>query len=63
MKLGTYCLAYRKHTNNIASRKITMTNKVVRDKSRCNECLSDKSRFLKQKPNKEVVNNIIKQTC
>ena len=40
-----------------------MTNKVVRDKSRSAECLSDKARFLKQKPNKKVVNNIIKQTC
>ena len=60
MKLRTYCLACRKHTNNIASRKITMANEVVRDKSRWGECLSDKSRFLKQKPNKKVVNNIIK---
>ena len=47
MTLKTYCLACRKQTNNIASRKLTMTNKVVRDKSRCDECLSDKSRFLK----------------
>ena len=47
------CLACRKHTNNIDSRKVTMTNKVVRDKSRCEEYLSDKSRFLKQKPNKK----------
>ena len=30
MKLKN-CLACRKHTNNIASRKVTMTNKVVRD--------------------------------
>ena len=41
MKLRTYCLACRKHTNNIASGKITMTNKVVRDNSRCGEYLSD----------------------
>ena len=34
MVLRTYCLACKKHTNNIASRKITMTNKVIRDKSR-----------------------------
>ena len=53
MVLRTYCLAYRKHTNNIASRKVTMTNKVIRDKSRCSECLSDKSRFMKQKHNKK----------
>ena len=42
MKLKTYCFACRKHTNKIASRKITMTNKVVRDKSRCGECLPNK---------------------
>ena len=35
----------------IASKKVTMKNKVVRDKSKCDECLSDKSRFLKQKYN------------
>ena len=63
MVLRTYCLARRKHTNNIASRKVTMTNKVIRDKSRCNECLSDKSRFMKQKLNKKSGGNIIKQTC
>ena len=60
MKLRTYCLACRKHTNN---RKVTMTNKMVRDKSKCDECLSDKSRFLKQKSNKKVVHDIIKQKC
>ena len=63
MKLRTYCLACRKHPNNIASRKMTMTNKVIRDKSSCGECLSDKSRLLKQRPNKKVANNIVKQTC
>ena len=52
MTLRTYCLACRKQTSNIASRKVTMTNKVIRDKSRCGECFSDKSRFLKQNPNK-----------
>ena len=31
MKLRTYCLACRKRTNNIASRKVIMTNKVVRE--------------------------------
>ena len=49
MVLRTSCLACRKHTNNIASRKVTMTNKVMRDKSRFSECSSDKSRFMKQK--------------
>ena len=53
MKLKTYYLAWREHTENTGSKKVTMTNKVVRDKSRSGECLPDKSRFLKQKPNKK----------
>ena len=52
MELKTYCLACREHTGNIGSRKVTMTNKIIRDKSRCAQCLSDKSRFLKQKVEK-----------
>ena len=39
-----------------------MTNKVVRDKSRCGECFFDKSRFMQQKHNKKVIISIIKQT-
>ena len=53
MVLRTYCLACRKHTNNIASRKVTMTNNIIREKSRCSECLTDKSSFMKQKHNKK----------
>ena len=41
-----------KHTSNNASRKVTMTDKILREKSMCGECLSDKSRFLKQKHKK-----------
>ena len=62
MRLKTYCLACREHTNNIGSRKVTMTNKVFKGKSRCAECLSNKSGFMKQKPKKKVVSCIIKQT-
>ena len=32
-----------------------MKNKVIREKSRCANCISDKSRFLKQKPNKKKI--------
>ena len=53
MVLRNYALACRKHTNNITSRKVTMANKIIRDKSRCSECLSDKSRFMKQKHNSD----------
>ena len=36
-----------------------MLDKVIRDKSRCANCTSDKSRFLKRKPNKKSIwNNI-----
>ena len=31
-----------------------MTNKVVREKSRCDNCIADKLRFLKQKSNKKT---------
>ena len=41
MKLKTYCLACREHTDNIGSIRVTMTNKVIRDKSRCAQCLSE----------------------
>ena len=37
MKLRTYCLACSKHINNIASRKVTTTSKIIRDKSKCGE--------------------------
>ena len=52
MKLTTYCLGCREHTNNIGSKRVAMTNKVVRDKSRCAECLFNKSRFMAQEDSK-----------
>ena len=47
----TYYLSCRKHIDNISSKKLT--NKVVREKSRCANCMSDKSRFLKERSNKK----------
>ena len=38
MKLKTYCLACRKHTNNSDSKKVIKTNAVIRAKSRCAIC-------------------------
>ena len=52
LKLKTYCLVCREHTNNVGSKKVTMKNKIITDKLRCAECFSDKSRFLKQNHNK-----------
>ena len=59
--MQTYWLSCRKHTNNICSKKVMMLNEVIRDKSRCANCMSDKSRFLKQKHNKNSGWNNIKR--
>ena len=40
--MRTYCLACRKHTYNVGLKNTSMTNKVIRNKSKCFECLSDK---------------------
>ena len=50
--MRAYCLACREHTGNIGSKIITMTNKVIKNKSRCAQFFSDKSRFMKQKHDK-----------
>ena len=46
-KYMTYCVSCKKYTNNIASRSVTTINKVLRQKSRCNEYSFDKARILK----------------
>ena len=33
--MKTYCLACRKHTNNVGSWNTTIINKVIRNKSKC----------------------------
>ena len=53
--MQTYCLSCKKHTDNIGSRKVIMTNKVVRQASKCANCIAEKSKFLKQKSNKKLV--------
>ena len=51
-KLGTtYCLGCKDYTHNFRSQEIKMMNKVLREKSNCIVCQSNKSRFLKQKHN------------
>ena len=44
--MQNYCLSCKKHANNIGSKKVIMTNKVIREKLRCANCIADKSRFL-----------------
>ena len=43
-----YCLGCKDYTKNFIPEKVKMTNKVVREKSHCIVCQSNKSRFLKQ---------------
>ena len=47
MVLRTYCLFCKKHFDNYGSKNVSMTIKVIRNKSRCSVCLNDKSRFMK----------------
>ena len=47
----TYCFGCKDHTNNFRPEKVKMTNKILRVKSNCVVCRSNKSRFFKQKIN------------
>ena len=44
----TYCFWCKDYTKNFRSQEVKMTNKVLKEKSHCVVCLSNKSRFLKQ---------------
>ena len=46
-----YCFGWKDYTKNFRPEKVKMTNKVLREKSHCIVCWSNKSRFLKQKIN------------
>ena len=47
----TYCFGCKDYTKNFRPEKVKMTNKILREKSNCVDCQSNKSRFLKQKIN------------
>ena len=49
----TYCFRCNDYTQNFRIEKVKMTNKVLREKSHCVVCRSNKSNFLKQKHNNE----------
>ena len=51
-RLGTtYCFGCKYFTHNFRPQEVKMTNKVLREKSNCVVCRSNKLRFLKQKNN------------
>ena len=47
----TYCFGCKYYTKNFRPEKVKITNKILRKKSNCVVCRSNKSRFLKQKIN------------
>ena len=47
----TFCFGFKDYTKNFKPEKVKMPNKVLREKSHCVVCRSNKSRFLKQKIN------------
>ena len=46
-----YCFGCKDYTTNFQPEKVKMTNKVLREKSHCVVCQSNRSRCLKQKVN------------
>ena len=52
--MKTYYLGCKKPSGNIGSKKVIMTNKVIRQVSKCANCVAKKSRFLMQKSNKRT---------
>ena len=47
----TYCFECKDYTQNFRPQEVNITNKILREKSHCVICRSNKSRFLKQKIN------------
>ena len=46
-----YCFGCKDYTQNFRPQELKMTNKILREKSHCVVCLSNKSKFLNQKIN------------
>ena len=47
----TYCFGCKDYTKNFRPEKVKMTNKILREKSNCVFCQSNKLRFLKHEIN------------
>ena len=47
----TYCFGCKDYTQTFRPQEVKMTNKVLKQKSHCVVCQSNKSRFLRQKHN------------
>ena len=57
--MKNYSLSCRKYTDNFCSKKVILTNKVVRQTSKCAYSVAEKSRFFLKKSNKKSNSNKI----
>ena len=44
-----FCLGYKKHNDNIFTKKLIMTYKKIKQKSRCSDDIANKSLFYRKK--------------
>ena len=51
--MQTYCLNCKKHTDDTGSKKVIMTNIVVRKWWKCANCVAENLRILNQKPHRK----------
>ena len=50
-----YCFGRKDYTQNFRPEKVKITNKVLKEKSHCVACWSNKSRFLQNKLTTDVI--------
>ena len=58
MKMKSYCLKCRKHTENINSRVLKTSNNKTVISSKCTKCGSKKSRFIKNQETKGLLTKL-----
>ena len=59
--MQTYCLGCKKHTNNVCTKNLfMMTNKKLKGKSRCANCMANES-FSDKIKHKSELENVVSQ--
>ena len=55
--MQTYCSGCKKHTDKICPKKLIMTNKGIKGKLRCDDCMASKSFFdkIKRKSERDII--------
>ena len=60
--METYCVKYRKNTENLNSESLKTKNGRLIMQSKCTECGFSKSRFVKEKESKVLLSNLGNKT-